>query len=426
MASRMRWTARVGVAALVVGVAAPAAWAATTWTPGPNADSKTGTVSGQYSWNYGSAASKVGANKIAFAYSSDAGTADSKQSVYARIGSVDSGTKAVTWGKPKLISPKTQVADRITLGAGKTNGNVYTAWASQTKYALDPAAPRVAYYRGLVNGKWSKPVKLSAKTGRVDYPVVTGAGNNVYVAYTNGDTGKVTLKLSTDAGASFATKTLGSTTRDLNDGEGFGGWPGVCSAGTNFGSVWLDGTGKIAVVVSKNSGGTIVKTSINTGSTAGGDDEGWVQCDALGSRIGFTWNQDDGVYYAEYSTATDSFVTSPTKAYSLPGGGYAASYSGSISLSGASTVGLAAPLCVQNGCDYTDNTSRIDLKWLESTNKGVAWSGATALANSSVAGKFLNDSPSPIFFDSTTRYVIYNGWQANYRNYRLYLSTGLS
>ena len=81
---------------------------------------------------------------------------------------------------------------------------------------------------------------------------------------------------------------------------------------------------------------------------------------------------------------------------------------------------------MQNGCDYTNKTTRIDLKWLESTNKGVAWSGATALANSSVAGKSLNDSPSPIFFNPTTRYVIYNGWTANYTNYRLYLTTGLS
>ncbi len=427
MASRMRWTARVGVAALVVGVAAPAAWAATTWSPAPTADSKTGFVSPQYSWNYGSAASKVGTNKIAFAYSSDAGTVDSKQSVYARIGTVDPTTKAVTWDKAKLISPKAQIADRITLGAGKTNGNVYTAWADQTSYGqYDPALPRAAWYRGLVNGTWTAPVRLSSKTGRVDYPVVTGAGNNVYVAYTNADTGKVTLKVSGDAGATFATKTLGTTTRDIGDGEGLGGWPCVASDGTNFASAWLDGTGKIGVVISKNSGGTIVKTSINTGSAAGGDDEGWVQCDAVGDRVGFTWNQDDGVYYAEYSTASNTFVTSPTKAYALPDGTHQASYSGSVALSGTSNVGLAAPLCVQNGCDYANNTSRIDLKWLESTNKGVAWSGAAALANSSVTGKYLNDSPSPIFFDNTTRFVIYNGWQANYKNYRLYLSTGLS
>jgi hypothetical protein len=422
----MRWTARVGVAALVVGVAAPAAWAATTWSPAPTADSKTGFVSPQYSWNYGSAASKVGSNKIAFAYTSDAGTVDSKQSVYARIGTVDPTTKAVTWDKAKLISPKTQIADRITLGAGKTNGNVYTAWADQTSYGqYDPALPRAAWYRGYVNGAWKAPVRLSSKTGRVDYPVVTGAGDNVYVAYTDANTGKVQLKVSGDAGTTFATKTLGTTTRDIGDGEGLGGWPCVASDGTNFASAWLDGTGKIALATSTNSGGAIAKTTINTSSAAGGDDEGWVQCDATGNRVGLTWNQDDGVYYAEY-TAAGAVVTAPTKAYGLPDGTHAASYSGSVSLTGTSTVGLAAPLCVQNGCDYTNNTSRIDLKWLESTNKGVAWGAPTALANSTVTGKYLNDSPSPIFFDDTTRYVIYNGWQANYKNYRLYLSTGLS
>jgi hypothetical protein len=423
----MRWTARAGVAALVVGVAAPAAWAATTWSPGPTADSKTGFVSGQYSWNYGSAASKVGSNKIAFAYASDAGTADSKESVYVRIGTVDPTTKAVTWAKPKLISPKTQIADRITLGSGKTNGNVYTTWADQTSYGkYDPAKPRATWYRGLVNGSWTKPKRLSSKTGRVDYPVVTGAGNNVYIAYTNADTGKVTLKLSSDAGTTFATKSLGTTTRDINDGEGLGGWPCVASDGANFAAAWLDGSGKIVVRVSEDSGATIAKKTITPTSDAGGDDEGWVQCDASGDRIGFTWNQDDGVYYAEYSTATDTFVTPATKAYALSDGTHDASYSGSIALSGTSTVGLAAPLCVQDGCDYTNNTTRIDLRWLESSNNGANWSAAESLSNSSVTGKFLNDSPSPIFFDDTTRFVIYNGWQANYKNYRLYMATGLS
>ena len=70
MASRMRWTARVGVAALAVGVAAPTAWAAT-WTPGPTADKTTGFASAQYSWNYGSSLAKVGSSKLAFAYTTD-------------------------------------------------------------------------------------------------------------------------------------------------------------------------------------------------------------------------------------------------------------------------------------------------------------------------------------------------------------------
>lgn len=66
---------------------------------------------------------------------------------------------------------------------------------------------------------------------------------------------------------------------------------------------------------------------------------------------------------------------------------------------------------MQDGCDYTSKTTRIDLKWLESSNNGATFAPAQALASSSVAGKY---------------FVLYNRWTANYTNYRLYLSTGLS
>jgi hypothetical protein len=260
--------------------------------------------------------------------------------------------------------------------------------------------------------------------------VVAASGENVYISYTNSDTGDVLLRTSSDAGANWNSTTLGQTTRvdsGLGSGpEGVGAWPGTCAAGSNVGVVWLDGSGDVKLSVSETNGTGLSTKTIATTSDAGGNDEGWVQCDAVGSRIGLTWNQDDGVYYAEYSTATDTFTRTATKAVSIPGGGYAASYGGSVALNGTSTVGIAAPMCVQDGCDYSDSAVRIDLRWVESSNKGGLWGAPEALSNSSVAGKPLNDSPSPLFYDANTRFVIYNGWNSGYTNYRLYLATGAS
>jgi hypothetical protein len=178
--------------------------------------------------------------------------------------------------------------------------------------------------------------------------------------------------------------------------------------------------------VSKNSGAGYTKVTIPA-SNAGDNDGGWANCDARGTRVGVTWNEADGVYYAEYNTATDSFTTPRKRIYDFAGSGYLASYSGAVALNGTGKVGIAAPLCKTDGCDYTSNSTRIDLKWLESTNSGGTWGAAEAVANSTAqasGGKTLNDSPSPLYWDANTRFVLYNGWNANYGNYRLYLSTG--
>ena len=426
MASRsMRWTARAGVVALAVGVAAPAAWAANSWSPAPNADKTTGVASANYSWNYGSSFAKVGTDKVALAYTTDKDWTPQvpAQSTYVRIGTVDPTTKVVTWGAPKKTSQASKLADRTSLASG--NGNVYSVFVTQEDYVVVPAKPRVAYVRSQVGGIWGAPVRLTPASGRVDYPIISASGDNVYVAYTNSNNGAVTVRRSTNAGATFpGSINLGTTTRD--DGEGLAAWPIACASGTNSAVAWLKGNGTIKLSVSEDSGTSYTTKTINS-VNAGGNEEGWASCDATGSRIGVTWNENDGVYYSEYSTATDSFTTARKNIFPFAASGYLGSYSGTVALSGAGTVGVAAPLCVQDGCDYTANGTRIDLKWLESSNNGTTFAAAEAISNASAAlsgGKTLNDSPTALFWDATTRFVLYNGWTANYGNYRLYLSTG--
>lgn len=425
MTSRtMRWTARVGVAALAVGIAAPTAWAAT-WSPSPSADKTVGTAGKASTWNYGSSFAKLANGDVAMTYTTDAdANANSPQSTYALIGDVDGTTKAVTWGAPFMTSQAATKADRTSLATG--GDNVHAVFVKQHAATVtDITKPRVGYVRSNVGGTWGAPVAISPAQGRVDYPIVAASGDSVYVAYTNAANGKVTVKRSVNAGATFpSTSTVGTTTR--NDGEGLAAWPITCASGSNVGIAWLKGDGTIKLSVSKNGGGTYATKNIPAVG-AGSDDEGWASCDATGNRIGVTWNEDDGVYYTEYSTGSNSFVTPRTNIFPFSGSGYLASYSGTVALTGTSKVGIAAPLCVQDGCDYTANTTRIDLKWLESSNKGGTFAAAEAVANATAplsGGKTLNDSPSAMWYDATTRFVLYNGWTANYNNYRLYLSTG--
>jgi hypothetical protein len=422
MSSRtVRWTARIGVAAVAVALAAPAAWAAVAWSPAPTAAKAKGAVSPNGSWNYGSSLARTTGNKIAIEYT---GAKPKPQGAYVNIGTVNATTKAVTWGTPARVSQAALFADRTSLAGG--GNNFYAGFVTQSNAtASNPAKPRVSYVSTSVNGAaFGAPVRVSPAKGRVDYPIVAAKGNNVYVVYTNDDTGEVQVRESTNAGVTFPkTKSLGFTTR--NDTEGTAAWPIDCAApdSNNVGVVWLPGDGTIKLSVSTNNGGAFTTSTIP--AVNAGTDGGWASCDAVGNRIGVTWNQDDGVYYAEYNTVTSTLST-PTVAYALPDAGNAhlASYGDTVSLTGGSKVGIAAPLCVQDGCDLTLQSNSSDLNWLESSNNGGSFAAPQLIASGSVTGKHFNDSPSAMYYNDSTRFVLYNGWDANYTNYRLYLSTG--
>lgn len=437
MASRMRWTARVGVAALAVGVAAPAAWAATTWTPAADGGTTDGQAFGAATWSYGGNFDKALNGKVWAAYTTDkpggtwASDAGPYQGIYVASGTVDAATGATTWGKAKRVNPGTKHGEAGSLATGGSNNNVYTTWLTWKSYDnYNVSDPRQAQFRAFVEGQgWQPIVNLtSGKTFRVDYPVVAGAGNTVLVAYTNANNGNVVVRRSTDAGVTWSSVNAGTTNRlDPDDAAaGYAGWPTVCAEGNNAVVTWVDNN-QINVRTS-NDGGASWRAAVKVGSSAGAD-RGWGQCDIAGDRIGVTWNENDGVYYAEYSGASGNATTAAKKVIALPGTldgvTFNASYSGAVALNGAGTVGIAAPLCVQNGCDYNSNTTRIHLYWTESTDNGGTFDTPTLLSKPTSSNKKnLNDSPAPLYYDNDTRLVMYNGWTAGYQNYRLYLARG--
>jgi hypothetical protein len=267
---------------------------------------------------------------------------------------------------------------------------------------------------------------LSPGKGQVDYPVVAAAGSNVYVVYTNSKNGAMIAKRSTDNGATFSNVNVGTTTRiDSDDvAEGYAGWPGICAAGSNVGVVWLaDNGGKLNYAISTN-GGSTFPTKGTLENAGAGDNFSWSQCDATGSRIGVTWTTSSALKYREYNTGSSSWGAERTAATFSSGGTYKSGYGPAVALNGAGQVGITWGDCKTAGCDYYRNVTRIDLSYIESTNNGAAWGPRQLLASSDVTTKRLNDSASVIFWNATTRYIVYNGWTANYSNYRLFLTRG--
>lgn len=420
-------------ALMVVLLTATAALAAITW-PSPTGSHET--AGPKWTWNYGSSMDKTGNDKLALVYSTDfikgewATDAGPYQGTYVMTGAVDGATGDVSWSKGKKVSQGTKHAERPSLASG--GGNVYAIWVTQTSYDnYDATKPRVAYVRvNTSNGAaaaWGSPIKLSAGKGRVDYPVVAADGNNAYVVWTDSDSGKMFVSRSSDGGATWAKKSVGTTAR--TDGEeGFAGWPGICADGDNVGVVWLGtNAGRLNYAISQDGGGTYPTTdNLGTGAAA---NFSWSQCDAVGARIGVTWTTTTALKYREYNTVSDSWGAERTAAAftnlkTSSTTDYESGYAPAVALNGASTVGIVWGDCRTLGCDYYANRTRIDASYVESTNSGLLFSGRVKLADSGVSGKAMNDSANIVFYDSDTRYVVYNGWTANYSNYRLYLVKG--
>lgn len=431
-----RWSRSAIVSLGLVVALAGTALAAITWSPAQDT-ATAGKVGPNYIWNYGSSLDVMGNGKVALAYSTDyiggswATDTGPYQGTYVMTGTVGAGG-AVTWAKGKRVSPGTKHAERPSLAAG--GSNVYAVYVTQTSYdAYDAAAPRVAYVRvNTSNGAgtaWQKAVRLSPGTGRVDYPVVAADGSNAYVAWADAANGNVNVSLSNDSGTTWAKKKIGVTTRDQGDGEGFIAWPGICAAGSNVGVVWLsDDGGKLSYAISQDAGATW-PTKGDLAASGAADNFAWGQCDAVGDRLGFAWTTATDLKYREFNSTSDTWgaersAATFVNAKTLLKTDYESGYAAAPALYGAGQVAITWGDCRNLGCDYNLNVTRIDLSYVESSDNGATFSGRTKLADSGVKGKALNDSPSILWYDGTTRIIVYNGWTANYFYYRLFGVSG--
>lgn len=375
-------------------------------------------VGGSYAWNRGHSLARTGTSPgylhVLYSTVHVGGSFVSDAGPYQGIYYVRSSDGASSWAAPKRLS---QTAKHAGNGAIAAAGSyVYAAWLTFSSVdAYDPADPRVVYLRSNdANGSgsaWGTITRLSPTAGRVDFPVVSASGAYVHVVWTDSDTGSVRLAISPDHGASWATKTVGSTT--LSFVSGYSGQAAVSAAGANVAVTWMSTASRaLKARVSTDHG-----ASFGAATTLVSGGGGTPQVQALGTRIAFSWDIVGAIKLRLWqsgawgSTRTvDSFSSAAT---------YKDGLRSAVALVGSTGVGLAYSGCRDVGC------TRSDLLWRESTDNGATWKPRKLLQDSvSSTTRQLNEWPSVAWDGASKRYVLFNSAPEGYATYRLRITVG--
>lgn len=323
------------------------------------------------------------------------------------------GSSGSSWSTPKRLNPSSQHAVRLGLAAA--GSRVYVTWASQTKISkYVPRAPRVLYVRVNTNHgastAWKRTVRLTSMHGRVDFPTVAAAGDDVYVAWTNAKTGDVRVAASHDRGKTWHTATVGTTVASSSSGKE--GFPSIAASGATVVVSWLaDNHGAVKARLSTDRAGVW-----GTTTAVGGASNGSVTTAASGSRVAVAWTTADDVVVRQANGGSwqDAQVISSLQPATSP-----APYSAQVVLQGTTRIGVAW------AAQTNDSGSRSDLRWMESVDDGSHWyAEETVGSGASSSSRRLNDWPSVVWPEAGTRYVAWNGWTAGTSSYRQYLRRG--
>ena len=435
MTRRARWAVPIAIATVLA--VAGTAYAAITISPSSPATAGQ-KVGGNYTWNYGNSLEKSTCGDTTYLnalyatdfvkgeYASDSGPYQGAYTTRANI-----ANSPLNWNAPKRVNPGTQHAERTTLAA---DGNdVYYGYVSQVSYDnYDPAARRVFYVRTShdCGATFSAPVRVSPGTGRVDYPILAADNGVAYAIWVNGANGNVQFAKSTNSGATWPATTIGATTsRNPDDiAEGYYGYPTVAASGVNVAIGWFtDNAGRQVIRGSSNSGTSfgpeVVATATSPNDTVhymtGGGQE-----DGNNDRVALAYTSNTGVHVRVWDGSWGGQQTVESYGSTIGGTTFSGSYGPAPIPYGANSIMVVYPNCqataqTANDCDYSLNKVRTSLVLEDSVTGTFGDSNPRVLA-SSVTDRYLNDSAS-IVTNGNTRYVLYNGWTANYFNYRLFM-----
>jgi hypothetical protein len=365
-----------------------------------------------YSWNYGGSLARTvqsGAQRLHLAYNTDrvGGKWATDTGPYVGAYYVRSGSGA-TWTTPFRLNSSTTHA--VTVGMAASGTHVYAIWTTATKWVnYSNTAPRILYVRVNTNHgastSWKTAVRLSSTTGRASFPTIAAAGNDVYIAWTNGSTGAIELSASHDAGSTWKTVAVGTTTQSFADG--YSADPSVAVSGSTVAVSWVkDGPGGVATRISTDRGTTwsaisTLGTTVGTASVA-----------VRGNRIAVAWTTDDDVVVRQRVAgiwgAATVIAHLPTGAASYP-------YSPTVILQDPNRIGVAWAESL------TATTAQ--LRWAESSTGGTLWYLAQTIAGP-VSSRQNNDWPSVLWPTASTRQVVWSGWTQNTTSYREYIRIG--
>ena len=430
MARRLRRSAPMAL--VMVLTIAGSALAAITWGTQSN-------ISGRFTWNFSNSMDYTGTPgagdfKLHDVFASD--------KVLPQAAKYSSSTDGVSWGAATKISGSDHVEGVSLATAGNT---VIAGWLTWERfYNYDPGDPRrvQTVISTDAGATWSQPQDLTPVHARVDYPIVAAAQTstgaiNLYVVWTDADTGKVRFRMKTGAGDWSPTIVLGTTNANVNDGEGFFGYANIGATRNLVFVAWI-----------ANNEGLLRSRAINLRGTndAARTLSNWTDVTAIGrlsmtqngfpiagasplvtNKVTMAWNAAAAQRYTTYDgRAIDTVGTviwpngttegrTYTGGYSTvaephPGGGIVAAW------------GACRDVALTNDCDYRRDRARFDL--LASTSAdGTTFSAPARLADSDVRGQRLNDEPSIVATDGAT-YIQFNGYTSSYASYDVFAIVG--
>jgi hypothetical protein len=337
---------------------------------------------------------------------------------YRPVAYTRSITDGATWRAPQRLNPSNRHGtDPTVAGSGST---VYAAWIDVAHASTTGDGPRILYVR--VNstygiGQWRTAVRLSPSSGRVMGPRVAAAGSYAYVAYTDASTGSVKVAVSRNRGASWATTTLGSTTRGSSGARDAG--VGIAADGSQVLVTWLSSTsGTVKARASLNGGSTWASTAtVGTGADAGTSTSATIR----GTAGAVAWVDGATVGYA--ATKSGARITSSSWTLGTYGVDYLPrAYLGVRSVAAAirsvGHVSVAIEACY-GSCDPASVAYRTDILWREAAYL------SSQVVIGSVDGSRSVARPSVVYATSTLRYVLTTTQDAGTGTERLVLSAGI-
>lgn len=323
-----------------------------------------------------------------------------------------------TWGTPRRLNATSAHGYWPSLAA--TGRTVHVAWVQSAKvYGVSATAPRVLYVRRNTNhgasSAWASTRRITSTSGRIDHPSIAAYGKRVLITWTDSATGSIKVALSKDGGSTFATSTVGSTTRSTSLGRS--GAPQIAISGSTAIVAWKSNRdGALKARISTSSGSSWGTTT--TVSQASNFGHGVA---ASSGRAAVAMSLGD-VYVRSWKGGWDGGWRSMVGT----GGAYQFQYTPAVALRGSAAIGVAWAGCANTDyvdCSEPSSATRVNLEWAESPDGGLHWSyGSPISMGSSSSARRVNEVPSVVW--STRRHVVWNGTTPGTNYYRLYAIAG--
>jgi Neuraminidase (sialidase) len=264
-----------------------------------------------------------------------------------------------------------------------------------------------------------------------EYDGVTVAGDDpdlFVMSFTNGQNGLVKVAVSDDGGMTWTKSNAGQTSNKVY--PGLGGNTAVAVTGDDIGVIYMDAPDARVMANFSDDGGETwgEPIEISEGSAKAPNGRNYsMSADGVNGRIGFSWIDDTSVKYQEFNMNAKSLGGGgSTTVTGFPDGFSPVHNAGRdpmVQLRGDDYVGIAYAGCRQANCASSTN-SIIDLMYQESEDNGDSFGAQTRPAAGAVGTNQMNQWPSLMWVDDSTRWVAYANWQSGYANYRVLVRSG--